>query len=605
MCGIAGFVDAPDDRRLGRMLSALTHRGPDDEGRYVDRDGGVSMGARRLSIVDLEGGAQPISNENGTVTVAFNGEIYNHAALRRDLRAEGHRFETGCDTEVLVHLWEEHGTDMPTHLDGMFAFSIWDADRETLFLCRDRLGVKPLFVHEGDERVVWASELAAILAAGVETSVDPSSVYRFFSFRFTPQPDTLVDSVRKLPPGHSLEVSDGETIRRRYWTLDRTPTDASFDELATRVRDLLERSVRRRLMGDVPVGAFLSGGLDSSAVVGLMTRELDDVRTFSVGFDDDGVDESAEARHVAETFGTNHTETRVDLSSMATFGDVVRRFGEPLADPATLPTLLLAERASEDLKVVLTGEGADELFGGYDRYRRVARDQPAVGRIPSTLLRTAGAVGDHAGDYAKYFRYLASLRDLDTAVIESARWYERDPAAYLRGVPDDDLADVRAAMAGRAEPLQRMEAFDVTYRLPDQLLYKIDHTTMAASLEARVPYLDHALVELAAGVGKRHKLDAGGYKPLLRAAVEDVVPDRVLRRSKHGFTVPVGRWFREGHDGIEGWLTEKKVAATPYLSVDDVFSMLTAHRRGDADHPMKLWKSMNYVAWYHVHIRDR
>jgi asparagine synthase (glutamine-hydrolysing) len=604
MCGIAGVLDIPDEGRLGRMLSSLTHRGPDDEGRFTDPTGPLSMGARRLSIVDLDGGAQPISNEDGTVTVAFNGEIYNYEPLRAALEAEGHRFETDCDTEVLVHLWEEYGADMPTHLHGMFAFSIWDSETETLFLCRDRLGIKPLFVHESDEGLVWASELAAVLESGIDVAVDPRSVYRYFSFRYTPQPDTLVESVRKLPPGHSLTVRGGQTAQRRYWSLDQTPTDASVDELADRVRDHLEASVRKRLMGDVPVGAFLSGGLDSSAVVGLMTREVDDVRTYSIGFEDDSVDESAEARFVAEEFGTDHTEARVDLDSMETFGRVVERFGEPLSDPASLPTLLLADRASEDLKVVLTGEGADELFGGYDRYRRLVRHQPIVGHAPAAVLKTAKSVGDHAGEYGKYFRYLSSLRDVDTAVIEAARWYEPDPGTYLTDIPRDDFSDVRASMGDRSEPLKRMEAFDVTYRLPDQLLYKVDHTTMAASLEARVPYLDHELVELAARVPASVKLD-GRYKPLLRRAVSDVVPDRVMQRSKHGFTVPIGRWFREGHDGIEAWLTEGKVAAAPYLSVDDVFEMLSAHRRGDADHQMRLWKVLSYVTWYHTHIQDR
>ncbi|MFB6107492.1 MAG: asparagine synthase (glutamine-hydrolyzing) [Haloplanus sp.] len=605
MCGIAGMLGTADTRRLGRMLSSIVHRGPDDEGRFVDEGDGVAMGARRLSIVDLSNGSQPMSNEDGTVTVAFNGEIYNHEALRAELETEGHCFRTNCDTEVLVHLWEEDGVDMPTRLEGMFAFSIWDSDAETLFLCRDRLGIKPLFVHRGVDELVWGSEVAAILAAGVDASVDPRSLYRYFSFRYTPQPDTLLDSVEKLPPGHSLTVRDGEAVRRQYWRLDQRPTTGSLDDVASRVRDRLEASVRKRLMGDVPVGAFLSGGLDSSAVVGLMSQVVDDVRTYSIGFDDESVDESGAAQFVADEFGTDHTEVRVDLSSMEAFGDVIRRYGEPLADPATLPTLLLAERASRDLKVVLTGEGADELFGGYGRYRRVSNHQPVVERVPGPLLDAVGTVGAHAGRYGKYFRYLSSLGDEGTAVVEDARWYEDPPETYLDGVPVDDFEDIKAAIDDRDDQLKRMEAFDVRYRLPDHLLYKVDHTTMAASIEARVPYLDHGIVELMAGVPKRTKLDAGAYKPVLRRAVDDVVPDRVLDRSKHGFTVPVGEWFKEGHEVIEAWLTEENLARTPHLDAGTVLDMWERHRRERREYRMPLWKCLNYVAWYHTHLLDR
>lgn len=602
MCGIAGILGVADDNRLGRMLSCLVHRGPDDEGRFVNGEDGVAMGARRLSIVDLSNGSQPISNENGTVTVAFNGEIYNHEALRSELETAGHRFQTDCDTEVLVHLWEEHGVEMPERLDGMFAFSIWDAEAKTLFLCRDRLGIKPLFVYEGEDELLWGSEVTSLLSAGIDASVDLRSLYRYFSFRYTPQPDTLLSSVKKLPPGRSLTVRNGETTERQYWSLDQRPRSESLADVANRVRDVLESSVRKRLMGDVPVGAFLSGGLDSSAIVGLMSRHVDDVRTYSIGFADDSVDESDEARFVADEFGTDHTEVRVDLSSMDAFGDVVQQYGEPLADPAMLPTLLLSERANQDLKVVLTGEGADELFGGYDRYRRVSSHQPVVGWLPDSILDTIGAIGDHAGNYHKYFRYVSSLKDAGTAVVADAQWYEDSPKSYFDSVPEDDFSDIKTTISGRDESLKQMEAFDVRYRLPDHLLYKIDHATMAASLEARVPYLDHALVELLAGVPRETKLGTGPYKPVLRRAVEDVVPERVLNRSKHGFTVPVGEWFKQGHDGIEAWLTEANIERTPYLEASAVLDMWSRHRRGRTDYRMPLWKCLNYVAWYHTHL---
>lgn len=601
MCGIAGLLSGADDDRLGMMLDSLVHRGPDDEGRFLDDVNGVAMGARRLSIVDLEGGAQPISNEDGTVTVAFNGEIYNYDNLRSDLLNKGHSFKTHCDTEVLVHLWEEFGVEMPRHLEGMFAFSIWDSELKKLFLCRDRLGIKPLYVYHSNDDLIWASEMAAILAADIDAAVDPRSVYRYFSFHHTLHPDTIVDSVKKLPPGHSLTVHEGDLVRRQYWELDQTPTTTSFNDLADRVRELLERSVQKRLMGDVPVGAFLSGGLDSSAIVALISQEVDDIKTFSIGFQNEAVDESDKARHVAETLGTDHTEVNVDLSSMGTFGDIVRQFGEPLADPAMLPTQILARFASDELKVVMTGEGADELFGGYTRYRRVSRHQPTVGRVPGAFLDAAGTLSDYAGRYDRHFRYLASLKNPEMAAIESKRRYQPDPDSYLKEVTGDDFADLRDSIDGQSSAMKKLEAFDIKYHLPDRLLYKVDHTTMATSLEARVPFLDHELVELASSIPAEVKLN-GEYKPILRAAVGDLVPDRTLERSKQPFVVPVDDWFRQDHDGITKWLTEEKVAQTPHLSTAAVFDAYDEHRRGTRDNSLLLWKYLNYIAWYHTHL---
>ncbi len=621
MCGIAGVYGEPDRDTLSEMLDCIRHRGPDEEATYVAPDAPLSMGARRLAIVDLEGGSQPKTNEEGTVSVVFNGEIYNHETLRERLTAEGHAFESACDTEVLVHLWEEYGSSMPEHLDGMFAFSLWDDETETLFLARDRLGIKPLYYADEPERFVWGSELPALLAADVDRRLDERAVRNYFALRYTPWPETLLDSVRKLPPGCSLTVTDEGVRTDRYWRLEPAETTCSRSEATRRVRSQLEEAVERRLMADVPLGAFLSGGLDSSAIVGLADRATDEpVETFSVGFRGAAYDESDEARFVADHFGTNHHETTVDLSSMDVFGDVVRHFGEPLADPATLPTTILSAYASDHVTVALTGEGADELFAGYDYFHTLRRHREWFGDLPSPVYDAASLASDVAPVGDDYFRYFAALESDEQTLTNWLRGYGgAAPESYLHGEgesgfrgdgkdasdrpPGDSLDGVVAAsMAPDGDTLQRLSSYYIRHWLSDDLLYKVDHASMAASLEARVPFLDHSLVEFLHGLPSEYKTQGGDYKPLLGAAVRDVVPQRVRSRSKHGFDVPVARWFRDDHEAIARWLTEERVSATPYLDAPSVFELWAAHRRGDANYDDELWRILNYVAWYHEHV---
>ena len=608
MCGIVG-VYGDEATAIDEMLDCIPHRGPDDTGQFVDESVPLAMGAQRLSIVGLDSGSQPVFNEDGSVGVVFNGEIYNYPTLRSELEASGHTFETDCDTEVLVHLWEEAGPDFPERLNGMFAFSLWDRNQETLFLARDRLGIKPLYVAYRDGRVVWGSEIPALLAAGVDRTVDERAVYNYFSLKYSPWPRTLFESIEKVPPGTSVQVSDDGVDRRRYWHLEATPRDMSKQSAVERTRSLLETSVERRLMADVPVGAFLSGGLDSTAVVGLLDeRTTAPVQTFSVGFQGDRYDESSEARWVADHFGTDHSELTVDLSSMDAFGDVVRHFGEPLSDPAMLPTAMLAAHASDSVKVVLTGEGADELFAGYDYFRRLSRDRGRFGRLPSVAFTIADIAEQLTPAGAKYLRYLASLQSDEEAILSWARGYGTLPEAYLDTDHSPETSGLRelvqeAIENGATDTLQRVSAFYIRHWLADDLLYKVDHTTMAASLEARVPFLDHELAEFVYSVPSEYKLD-GSYKPLLNSAVSDVVPDRIRAREKHGFQVPIRRWFRESHEAIDRWLTEDRVAAAPYLDADRVFTLLSAHQSERADHRGALWKTLNYVAWYHVHARE-
>lgn len=606
MCGIVGVKGNVDRSVLDEMLSCITHRGPDGEGRFVAPDSGLMMGARRLAIVDIEGGSQPVYNETGDVAVVFNGEIYNYAELRSELEADGHRFTTRCDTEVLVHLWEEYGERAPEYLNGMFAFSLWDGSEETLFLARDRLGIKPLFFSAMDDRIVWGSEVAAVLAAGVPRTIDQNAVYEFFSLNYTPWPRTLFENVRKVPPGTSLTVTEDGVSQRSFWELSDTPVSGSRDSVATRIREELNDSVERRRMADVPIGAFLSGGIDSSSIVGLLSEQgVSDLDTFSIGFQSDQFDESEEARFVAEHFGTNHHEIVVDLSSMDAFSTVVEHYGEPLADPAVLPTLMLSEHARDHVKVALSGEGADELFAGYQHARTLSSHRSRFGTLPETVYKLADGGSEIVPIGGKHLRYFASLQRDETSFLEWARGFNPPPEEYLAvdvdaessGLLDTVESAFEATEGGLAK---RISAFDLRHYLADDLLYKVDHASMAASLEARVPFLDHSFVEFAYNIPPEYKGRGDDYKPLLKRAMSDILPRRVLNRQKHGLSVPVGRWFEGEHEAIEGWLTEENVAATPYLDTETVFEIWSDHRSGTRNNGMTLWKTLNYVAWYHT-----
>lgn len=603
MCGIAGAYGLTDDDILNEMLGCIRHRGPDEEGYFFDTDSSLMMGARRLSIIDLAEGSQPIFNEDGSVAVVFNGEIYNYETIKTDLESCGHQFNTDCDTEVLVHLWEEYGESMPEHLNGMFAFSIWDSDSEELFLARDRLGIKPLYYSLGEEVSLWASEIQPLLAAGVDRSLDEKAVYNYFSLRYFPWPQTPFESIQKLSPGTSLLISEDGVTKQEYWNLQSNPTDGDFDDLATRLRSLLEESVQKRLMSDVPLGAFLSGGLDSSSIVALMSEYQDtELDTFSIGFAHDEFDESSEAKFVADYFDTNHHQIDIDLDSMDLFGDVVEHCGEPLADPAVLPTLAISRYASQEVKVVLSGEGADEILGGYWYFDEIPRHQQMFNWLPKQSYQLARLIEPYIPRRKQTLRYFSALESTNTAICGVAQRFQVPVDRYLsiNFTPEDSgLMNMIRSTQNYVEEddfYKRMLAFDIKYWLPDDLLYKVDRTSMAASLEARVPFLDHSIVEFGYNVPVKYKQNA--YKPLLKRAMKDLLPERTLQREKHGLGVPVGKWFRQDHEAITTWLQEDRIMETPYLKSDAVLNLWEKHRSGK-DHGLTLWKIINFVAWYH------
>jgi asparagine synthase (glutamine-hydrolysing) len=614
MCGIAGLLGRTDEKTLSEMLERLHHRGPDDEGRFVDEDDGILMGSRRLAIVDVAGGGQPIRNEDGSVVAVCNGEIYNHDALRERLGAAGHRFESNCDVEVIVHLWEEVGERLVDHLDGMFAFSLWDGTTGTLVLARDRIGIKPLYYAETDDGVVWGSEIPALLAAGIDARLDPAAVYNYFRLEYTPSPQTLLADVRKLPPGSVAVVTPEDTTGpasehvtpRRYWSLPSggVPSASSMDGAVRKLRRLLSDSTERRLMSDVPVGGFLSGGLDSTATVGLMAEHESDLKTFAVRFPGEPFDESDEARFAADHFGTDHYEVDVELSSLEHLERLVSHLSEPPRHRQFLPMYALSRLARQQgVRVALSGGGADELFGGYSRYEVVPARRRRVSRLPGVVHDLA----DHAAGVVpgQHLSYLAALKDDTTALRRLNCGFNRRPKTdeFLETGTEDgksernDAVDTAMERAVYDDTAHRMMTYDLAYMLPDYVLHKTDHTSMAASLEARVPYLDRRVVEFAHRLPTEYKLN-GTRKAVLKRATADVVPERIRSREKYGMGLPVHEWFRSENDAVARWLTESNLEETPFLDADKVLERWAEHRRKQAHHGYMLWGTLAFVAWY-------
>jgi asparagine synthase (glutamine-hydrolysing) len=562
MCGIFGLFGtdpgSPVPREwLDAMGRSLTHRGPDAEGYHLD--GALGLGMRRLSIIDLATGDQPIGNEDGSVRVVFNGEIYNYRELRAELTARGHRLATTSDTEVLVHLYEDHGEALAARLRGMFAFALWDERRRTLLLGRDRLGIKPLYYADSPRGLVFGSELKALLEIPwLERRVDRTGLEAYLRWGYVPDPLTILTGVHKLPPGHTLAVQAGRPVRlRRYWdptAAFRAPTVIASEEEAR--EGLLERladAVRSHLVSDVPLGAFLSGGLDSTTVVWLMAREAGArVRTFSIGFREAAFDETPYARRVAEWLETDHHEQIVEPDDLDVLDEILGAFDEPFADASAIPTYFVSRLARQHVKVALSGDGGDELFAGYDRYvvdhrrRRVGFLGDAG--LGGPLRRLSGALAE--GTPGKNYLYNLSLPRLDR-YLDAVSMF---PARALAGLLDpgparNGGADPAPGIAPLLrsvqdlDPLSRLQALDLQTYLPGDILTKVDRMSMAVSLEARVPLLDHPLVEYAASLPPRLRFRAGETKYLLRRLLRGRVPDEVLTRPKRGFAVPLEAWF--------------------------------------------------------------
>jgi asparagine synthase (glutamine-hydrolysing) len=627
MCGIYGVLQfdgtaaSPD---LLRPMGRLTvHRGPDDEGAYAD--GPLAFGMRRLSIIDVGGGHQPLSNEDNTLWLVANGEIYNYRSLRADLIARGHRFRTESDCETILHLYEEHGDDCVDHLNGMFAFALWDSRRARLLVARDRLGIKPVYLHNDGRRLVFASEAKALLALpGMTAELDVPAVSSYLALGYVPAPQSIFRGIRKLPPATALVAENGRVTERRYWQVPADiDTSRGETDWVARVRSQLEESTRMQMVSDVPIGAFLSGGIDSSAVVAFMSAHSDrPVKTYAIGFGggeaESFYNELPYARRVAELFGTDHHEILVRPDVVSLLPRLLWHMDEPVADTAFLTTYLVSEFARRDVTVILSGVGGDELFGGYRRYLG-SHYQAYFERLPPSLRRFAAALSQklpsdrhspwlNAARLAKGFLSTAGL-PLDERYRSYVEVFSEDASALLlreSRTGDEDLLARAFDKATSADELNRMLAVDADTQLPDDLLLLTDKMTMAVSLECRVPFLDHDLVELAARIPQETKIRGGRLKHVLKAALGDILPHDILERKKRGFGTPMGAWLKGDLEPLmASLLSAESINARGIFRHREVAGLIAAHAANRTDGTDRLLALLNLEIWARIFLDRR
>jgi asparagine synthase (glutamine-hydrolysing) len=585
------------------MCDAIRHRGPDDSGYHVAP--GVAIGMRRLSIIDVAGGHQPMTNEDGTVHVVFNGEIYNYQSLRARLLAGRHRLTTSSDTETLVHLYEDHGAGLARELRGMFGFAIWDDRRRRLLVARDRLGIKPLYYWPTRDGVAFASELRALVTLPeFPRTIDPDAVVDYMAVGYVPEPRTIFAGVHKLLPGHLLEWTRDAGVRtERYWSpAVAENTRITEQEAVEETRRLLDESVRIHLLSEVPLGAFLSGGIDSSGVVATMARISDrPVRTFSIGFAEREFDESEHAAEVASALGTEHTQLVVRPDAELLFEQVARALDEPFGDPSALPTFLVSYLARRDVTVALSGDGGDELFGGYTRYFELngARPLPPIAR---SVLRNVALRLPHA-TYGRN-RLLSLGRTMRGRYAGTVALPLREAEGGLlredvarRAVPFDKTLDRWFTDGSARDFMTQLMIVDVQSYLPGDILTKVDRMSMAHSLEARVPLLDHEIAEFALSLPPSLKFRDGVGKWVLRRALGDRVPDEVFRRPKQGFDVPLRDWFRGPLAHRLAALSDRSSAVYDFVEPRAVERIVQEHRVGRRDHARTIWRLVMFDQW--------
>jgi len=624
MCGIAGFVeasrqgnpfDAQSSRELvHRMCDVIRYRGPGDEGLLVED--GVALGMRRLSIIDLSTGHQPIHNEDCTVWVVFNGEIYNFRELRLELEAAGHHFYTSTDTEVIVHAYEQWGSDAIRRFDGMFGLAIWDRRAKSLLLARDRIGIKPLHYAVVNDRLYFGSEIKSLLCApDLPREIDLAALDHYLSFLYTPPDGSIFRHISKLPPGHLLKWCDGRVRVERYWQL---PADESFhgseDDAVDRLREVLSAAVRSHLISDVPLGAFLSGGIDSSLVVGLMSQVSGArVKTFSIGFDEPRYDELEHARRVAEHFGTDHHEFVVKPDAVGILDRLIAHFDEPFADSSAIPTWYVSEMARRHVTVVLSGDGGDELFGGYDRYLPHPRVAAFDRYSPPRARRLAALAADHLPHGARGKNFLRHIgRDDRGRYLDSIRFYSTDEKpALLDPAVRAALAgsDPEAALASRFErfgalpwPSQMMR-FDAETYLPEDVLTKVDRMSMAHSIESRVPLLDNNVIEFASSLPDGMKIRDGRRKHVLKEVAATLLPGEILNRRKQGFGVPLDVWFRGNlRELFADTLLSPASLQRGYFQQSFVRRLVDEHVTKKRDHTLRLWQLVVFERWNALYV---
>lgn len=629
MCGIYGVVSlrdgaSPDRRLLDAMGKAIAHRGPDDEGAHAAE--GVALGMRRLSIIDLAGGQQPIANEDETIWVVCNGEIYNFREVREGLRARGHRFRTGSDAEVIVHLYEDYGLDCVRHMTGMFGFALWDGPRRRLVIGRDRLGIKPIYYRRERERLIFASEAKAILTVpGVSAAIDPGALEEYLAFGYTPNRQSMFAGIEKLPPASLLVCEGGQVHIETYW---RPPADGdprpSEDEWARRLREALERVVEMEMVSDVPLGAFLSGGIDSSTVVAMMARHSDrPVKTYSIGFDTGSAgsyyNELPYAREVSNLFETEHREILVRPDVVGLLPTLLWHMDEPIADSAFITTYLVAKFARQDVKVILSGVGGDELFGGYRRYlgdyyaerynrlpawmRRaliapIARSLPADRHSPLTNLSRYARAFIESSERPFEDRYRTYVQVFGPEALD------RLLRAARRGRVDSLDTAFQAAVGG--DGLNRLMRVDLLTQLPNDLLALTDRMTMATSLECRVPLLNHELVELSARLPAGLRIRDRELKHVLKVALKGVLPEPILFRKKRGFGAPIGAWLKkELTPLVRTVLSRESIERRGLFDWSVVAETVALHEARREDHTDHLLSLINFEVWARLYLDRR
>jgi asparagine synthase (glutamine-hydrolysing) len=623
MCGIAGFVNLPYEYEqattlINTMCKVIRHRGPDEQGTWIGNSvsGTTALGMRRLSIIDLAHSQQPIFNEDQSMLIVFNGEIYNYRELQQELRARGHQFRTHGDTETILHAYEEYGDDCVNHLRGMFTFAIWDSKRQRLFAARDRFGKKPLNYYWDGQYLIFGSEIKSILEAGIPREINPYALDEFLVYRYVPTPLTLFKNVMKLPAAHVLVYENGQISIRRYWNIsfEQTSQDDEVTAIA-RTRELLEEAVKIRLISEVPLGAFLSGGLDSSLVVGMMSHlQAQPVKTFSIGFEEDAYNELPHARMVAKHFATDHHEFFVKYDLVSVLPQLVWAYDEPFADSSMLPTYYVSKLAREHVTVTLSGDGGDEIFGGYEQYRR----EYQIHHIPALVRNTLAHASSFLPDGVRGKKRLHTwLQDYGTRSIEASMLfpdYQRESlysADFYHHVrhhhPFDRHLDIYHSVA-HWDPTARMQYVDTLTYLVDDILVKVDKASMLNSLETRAPLLDHPLAEYVASLKPALRVNNGqihGHgKYLLKKVATELLPPEILERPKRGFAVPISTWFRKdmksyAHDILSSQQARERGIFHPTfieeLLKTDGTSKITNHSQA-------LWSLLCLELWFQAYI---
>jgi asparagine synthase (glutamine-hydrolysing) len=619
MCGICGIISLTPDKTVERddllaMRDSMVHRGPDESGLFIEKN--VGLGHRRLSIIDLSSGQQPMTNEDGSIIVVFNGEMYNYQNLRNHLITQGHIFKTRSDTEVIIHAFEEFGENCLEHFRGMFAFAIWDKKRRQLLIARDRLGEKPLYYAQWDDTFLFASEIKGILAhPSARREINMEALDLYFGFRYVPGPLTMFKGISKLQPGHFLRIKENVVTTSVYWDFNLIQTRQITQEAAEEeFTALLKESVKMRLMSDVPLGVFLSGGVDSSVVVALMSEIVaEPIKTFSVGYAGDAVENEFEyARMVANLYKTDHHEFRLTADDFLSFlPKLVWHLDEPIADASTIPLYFISQLAKEHVTVVLSGEGADELLGGYYIYKKMMlleslRSIPGISMLGGAALLAGKLLGNRKIErYANLLQL--PLEQRYSGVSQVFTEAERKRLLNGRGgIVPHALADAVAPYYRRVknrQTLDRMLYLDTKVWLPDDLLMKADKMTMATSVELRVPFLDHVLVEYAASLPVSCKIRGNQTKYLLKHSMESRLPKELLYRTKKGFPVPICRWLREKTDGIREVLLDSGSACRAFLEPSFIEEIICDHEQTQADLSDLIWPFLVFEYWHNAYMK--